>query len=119
MQNMSVFLTGRIKETAVDSFVKYLRYEESVISQNASKSFFPQRSGLYSNWLVDADGMLCHCRYYPSEVQLAIVANNMEEQEARDRVLQRFEGDKIKGYVAFSKLYANAIRNGEAMEKIK
>ena len=33
MQNMSVFLTGRIKETAVESFVKYLRYDEKIISK--------------------------------------------------------------------------------------
>ncbi|PZO22628.1 MAG: hypothetical protein DCF25_02370 [Leptolyngbya foveolarum] len=119
MQNMSVFLTGRIKETAVESFVKYLRYDEKIISKNAGKSFFPQRSGLYSNWLVDAGGMLTHCRYYPSEVQLGIVANNMEEQAARNRVLQRFKGDKLKGYVEFSKLYAEAIRNGKPMEDIQ
>ena len=119
MQNMSVFLTGRIKETAVESFVKYLRYDEKIISKNAGKSFFPQRSGLYSNWLVDAGGMLTHCRYYPSEVQLGIVANNMEEQAARNRVLQRFKGNKLKGYVEFSRLYAEAIRNGKSMEDIQ
>lgn len=119
MQNMSVFMTGRIKETAVESFVKYLRYDEKIISRNAGKSFFPQRSGLYSNWLVDAGGMLSHCRYYPSEVQLGIVANNMEEQAARNRVLQRFEGQKLKAYVEFSRLYAEAIRNGKTMEDIK
>ena len=119
MQNMSVFMTGRIKETAVESFVKYLRYDEKIISKNAGKSFFPQRSGLYSNWLVDAGGMLSHCRYYPSEVQLGIVANNMEEQAARNRVLQRFKGQKLKAYVEFSRLYAEAIRNGKTMESIQ
>ena len=119
MQNMSVFLTGRIKETAVESFVKYLRYDEKIISKNASKSFFPQRSGLYSNWLVDAGGMLTHCRYYPSEVQLGIVANNMEEQAARSRVLGRFSGQKLKGYIEFSRQYAEAIRNGKSIEDIK
>jgi hypothetical protein len=119
MQNMSVFLTGRIKETAVESFVKYLRYDEGIISRNASKSFFPQRSGLYSNWMVDTGGSLSHCRYYPSELQLGIVANNMEEQLARNRVLQRFKGQKLKGYIEFSRLYATAIRNGEDMETIQ
>jgi len=101
MQNMSVFLTGRIKETAIDSFVKYLRYDEKIISKNAGKSFFPQRSGLYSNWLVDAGGMLTHCRYYPSEVQLGIVANNMEEQAARSRVLKRFPGQRLRATSSF------------------
>lgn len=119
MQNMSVSMTGRIKETAVPSFVKYLRYSEEVISRNASKAFFPQRSGLYSNWLVEADGMVSHCRYYPSEVQLAIVANNMEEQQARNRVLKRFPGKKLEGYVEFSKAYARTVRNGDDMESIR
>lgn len=119
MQNISVVMTGRIKETAVSSFVKYLRYSEQIISQNASKSFFPQRAGLYSNWLVDAGGLLTHCRFYPSELQLAIVANNMEEQAARNRVLSRFQGRKIEGYIEFSRLYADAIRNSRDMESIK
>jgi len=119
MQNMSVFMTGRIKETAIDSFVKYLRYDEEIISRNAGKSFFPQRAGLYSNWLVDASGMLTHCRFYPSELQLAIVANNMEEQQARSRVLKRFPGRKLEGYIEFSRLYTSAIRNGEDMETIQ
>ncbi|KPQ33321.1 MAG: AAA-like domain [Phormidesmis priestleyi Ana] len=119
MQNMSVFLTGRIKETAIDSFVKYLRYDEKIISKNAGKSFFPQRSGLYSNWLVDAGGMLTHCRYYPSEVQLGIVANNMEEQAARSRVLKRFPGQRLRGYIEFSRQYAEAIRNGKSVEDIQ
>ena len=119
MQNMAVFMTGRIKETAVPSFVKYLRYSEEVISRNASKSFFPQRTGLYSNWLVDAGGSLTHCRFYPSELQLAIVANNMEEQQARARVLSRCKGRKIEGYIEFSRLYASAIRNSQTMESIQ
>ncbi|MBE9062246.1 hypothetical protein [cf. Phormidesmis sp. LEGE 11477] len=118
MQNMSIFMTGRIKETAIDSFVKYLRYDEEIISKNASKSFFPQRTGLYSNWLVDTGGMLTHCRYYPSELQLAIVANNMEEQLARNRVTERYGGRRLEGYIAFSKQYAAAIRNGDDMEVI-
>lgn len=119
MQNMSVFMTGRIKETAIDSFTKYLRYDEAIISRNAGRSFFPKREGLYSNWLVDAGGTLSHCRFYPSELQLAIVANNMEEQQARTRVMNRFKEDNLRGYVEFSRLYTSAIRNGEDMEAIQ
>ena len=117
MQNMNTKLIGRIQETAVEAFVQYLRYEESMISRNASERFFPKAAELYSNWLLDTDGMITFCRYYPSDLQLAIVANNTDEQAARNRFLSRFK-NPLEGYVAFSKAYANAIRNGLSMEEI-
>ena len=41
-----------------------------------------KRSELYSNWLLDSDRLYTYCRYYPSPVQLATVANNPDEQAA-------------------------------------
>ena len=70
MQNMNTRLIGRIQPVAVDSFVKYLSYDRSIIGRNASEAFFPKRSELYSNWLLDIDGNYTYSRYYPGAVQV-------------------------------------------------
>jgi hypothetical protein len=118
MQNMNVRLIGRIQPVAIDSFVKYLFYERSVIARNASEFFFPKRSELYSNWLLDIDGIYTYCRYYPGAVQIAVVANNPDEQLARTRVLAQYPSDKLLGISNFAHQYVNAIRNGTSLDLI-
>ena len=117
MQNMNTRLIGRIQALAVESFVNLLQYERFVIARNASESFFPKRSELYSNWLLDIDGNYIYCRYYPSAIQIAAVANNPDEQAARDRVLAQFD-NKLQGMAHFAKLYVEAIRNGSSLDEI-
>jgi hypothetical protein len=118
MQNMSTRMVGRIQPMAIESFVRLLQYERTIIAKNASESFFPKRSELYSNWLLDIDGVFIYCRYYPSSVQLAIVANNPDEQLARSRVMLQHPSDKFMGTVRFSEQYTAAIRSGSSLEKI-
>lgn len=113
MQNMSTKLIGRIQAVAVDSFETLLGYPREVISRNATEAFFPKRTELYSNWLLDIDGQYLYCRFYPGAVQIAAVANNPDEQELRDLMLHRlrYEG-KFKAMARFAECYVNAIRNG-------
>ncbi|MEM9817781.1 MAG: hypothetical protein AAF827_15440 [Cyanobacteria bacterium P01_D01_bin.6] len=118
MQNMNVRLIGRIQSMAVEAFVRLLNYEREIIAKNATESFFPKRSELYSNWLLDIDGISIYCRYYPGAVQIAAVANNPDEQVARDRVLAQFRGRKLEGMARFAELYANAIRNGGSLDEL-
>jgi len=118
MQNMNTRMIGRIQPIAIDSFVRYLFYTRETISRNASESFFPRRSELYSNWLLDVDGVYTYCRYYPGEVQIAAVANNMDEQNARTLFLEKYKSDPLRGMAEFSKAYASAIRAGRRMESI-
>jgi hypothetical protein len=83
-QNLTTRLIGRIQPMAVDSFERILKYPKPIISRNASESFFPKREGIYSQWLLDNNGLYTYCRYYPAFVQLAAVANNPDEQATRD-----------------------------------
>ncbi|HEY9645411.1 MAG TPA: hypothetical protein V6C88_03525 [Chroococcidiopsis sp.] len=118
MQNMSTRMVGRIQPMAIDSFVRLLQYERLIIAKNASESFFPKRSELYSNWLLDIDGVFIYCRYYPGAVQLAIVANNPDEQLARSRVMAHYPNDKYMGTVRFAAQYTTAIRSGYSLEQV-
>ncbi|MEM1307998.1 MAG: hypothetical protein AAGF98_00605 [Cyanobacteria bacterium P01_H01_bin.153] len=116
MQNMSVKLIGRIQSVAVDSFVKLLNYERTIIARNASEAFYPKRSGLYSNWLVDIDGHSIYARYYPGPVQIAIVANNPDEQYVRTLKLGHRQGDKLRATYEFAEDYVQAIQNGSGLQ---
>ena len=118
MQNMNTRLIGRIQPLAIESFIRLLQYNRAIIARNAGESFFPKRSELYSNWLLDIDGTYTYCRYYPSPVQLATVANNPDEQAARSRVLAQYPDNKLLGMTQFAHQYVAAIRNGTSLDAI-
>lgn len=118
MQNMSTRLIGRIQTMAVESFVKLLQYERMIVARNASESFFPKRSELYSSWLLDIDGVFTYCRYYPSQMQIATVANNPDEQDARSRVLAQYPNNKLLGMAKWAEQYCQAIRNGSDLDLV-
>jgi hypothetical protein len=109
VQNMGVTLVGRIRDVAIPSFVKYLNYDEELIARNASRSFFPKKSEMYSQWLVDCNGYKTYCRFYPGILQLALVANNLDEQKLRDDILSQYS-NKYEGYKALCKMFLNKIR---------
>ena len=65
-QNLTTRLIGRIQPTAVDSFTTILKYPIEIIARNATESFFPKKEDLYSQWLLDDNGIFTFCRYYPA-----------------------------------------------------
>ena len=118
MQNMNVKMVGRIQAVAIDSFVNLLNYERTIIARNASEAFYPKRSGLYSNWLVDIDGHSIYARYYPGAVQIAIVANNPDEQQVRAMKLGQLRGNKLRATYEFAEDYVQSIQNGAGIAKL-
>lgn len=115
MQNMNIKMVGRIQAVAVESFVNLLSYDRTIIARNSSEAFFPKRSGMYSNWLVDIDGNSIYARYYPGPVQIGIVANNPDEQYARTLKLGQHQGDKLRSTYEFAVDYVQAIQNGSGL----
>ena len=109
LQNLTTRLIGRIQPVAIDSFVEILKYPREIIAQNASESFLPRKEGIYSQWLLDDNGTYTFCRYYPGYEQLAIVANNPQEQIARQKALQHYN-DKYEAISAFAKELIASLR---------
>jgi len=89
-QNLTTRLIGRIQPTAVDSFTTILKYPIEIIARNATESFFPKKEDLYSQWLLDDNGVFTFCRYYPAPILLAVVGNNPKEQEQRTLYLSKY-----------------------------
>ncbi|MEM7553910.1 MAG: hypothetical protein AAF378_07385 [Cyanobacteria bacterium P01_A01_bin.84] len=111
LQNLTTRLIGRIQPVAVDSFVSILKYPRAIIARNASESFFPRKEGVYSQWLLDDNGIYTFCRYYPGYEQLAVVANNPKEQTARRLALDKYD-DKYEAISAFARQLIASLRGG-------
>ena len=109
LQNLTTRLIGRIQPVAVDSFVDILKYPKEIISRNATESFFPRKEGIYSQWLLDDNGIYTFCRYYPGYEQLAVVANNPDEQAGRQHAMQQYN-DKYEGLSVFARQLVAALR---------
>ncbi len=109
LQNLTTRLIGRIQPVAVDSFVDILKYPREIIARNASESFFPRKEGIYSQWLLDDNGIYTFCRYYPGYEQLAVVANNPHEQTARQQAMQQ-NRDKYEAISAFARQLVASLR---------
>jgi hypothetical protein len=109
LQNLSTRLIGRIQPVAVDSFVSILKYPRDIISRNATESFFPRKEGIYSQWLLDDNGIYTFCRYYPGFEQLAVVANNPNEQTARQKAMLQHR-DKYEAMSVFARQLIASLR---------
>ncbi|TFI55959.1 hypothetical protein BLD44_001055 [Mastigocladus laminosus UU774] len=109
LQNLTTRLVGRIQPVAVDSFTSILKYPREVIARNATESFFPRKEGIYSQWLLDDNGIYTFCRYYPGYEQLAVVANNPQEQSARQKAMQTHE-DKYQAVSVFARQLVATLR---------
>ncbi|PLZ87068.1 hypothetical protein [Fischerella thermalis] len=109
LQNLTTRLIGRIQPVAVDSFTNILKYPREIIARNATESFFPRKEGIYSQWLLDDNGIYTFCRYYPGYEQLAVVANNPQEQAARQKVMQTHK-DKYEAVSVFARQLVALLR---------
>lgn len=109
LQNLTTKLVGRVQRSAVAAFEKYLHYPRELIRRNAGDKFFPEKSGLYSKWLLEHNGIFTYCRYYPGEIQLATVANNTDEQLLRDSYFAQHV-DRELALVSFSRHLVQKIR---------
>lgn len=109
LQNLTTRLVGRIQPVAIDSFVDILKYPREIISRNASESFFPRKEGVYSQWLLDNNGIYTFCRYYPGYEQLAVVANNPNEQNARNIMMKKYP-DKYEAISKFAHQLITSLR---------
>lgn len=111
--NLGTRLIGRIQTSAVDPFMVRFKYPSEIISRNSTEAFFPKKENIYSQWLLDDNGKLTFCRYYPAYCLLAAVANNPNEQELRTLYLTKYKHNPMLGMVKFSEAYVRMIRGDD------
>ncbi|MDB9344579.1 hypothetical protein PN456_17250 [Nodularia spumigena CS-586/05] len=111
--NLTTRLVGRIQSSAIDPFVERFKYPYEIIQVNSTEAFYPKKEGIYSQWLLDDNGKLTFCRYYPAYCLLASVANNPNEQELRTLFLNHYANNRLLGLFKFSEDYIRMIRGEE------
>ncbi|MGK7874463.1 MAG: hypothetical protein AB4426_14495 [Xenococcaceae cyanobacterium] len=112
LQNLSVRLIGRIQRTATPSFVQIFGYPQEIVSQ--CERFLPDKQSIFTQWLLDDSGTYTFCRYYPAYIQLAVVANNPDEQAIRSQYLRHYP-DKFEAIAFFSQLHSRSLRSGTSL----
>lgn len=117
--NITTRLVGRIQSSAVDPFIVRFKYPTEIIRVNSTEAFYPKKEGIYSQWLLDDNGKLTFCRYYPAYCLLASVANNPNEQELRSLFLKEYHNNPMLGLVKFSDDYIRMIRGEELSDLAK
>jgi len=117
--NITTRLVGRIQSSAVDPFIERFKYPQEIIQVNSTEAFYPKKEGIYSQWLLDDNGKLTFCRYYPAHCLLASVANNPNEQELRTLFLKKYQENRMLGLVKFSEDYIRMIRGEEMSQEAK
>jgi hypothetical protein len=121
LQNMNYRLTGRITSAAALAFTRLMSYPPMMIAGNATESFLPRISDLFSYWLIEKDGVFWKTRFYPGEIMLACVANSQDEQAARARTLAQYPDTvvgRLQGLAAFTRLYVAALKENRSIAQI-
>lgn len=120
-QNIVYRLTGRLTQKGAQSWIDRMKYDPNIISQNASDSFLPRATGLYSNWLIETNNRYWQVRFYPGEMCLATVANNPAELYARYRVMEQYP-KTLRGQMSaikrFTQEYVQSLKQGKSLELI-
>ncbi len=118
-QTMNTILVGHIQEQVISSLHGCLGFAPHLLRRCTHESFKPSGSALRSHWLLKVDGNYTFCGHYPSELQLALTANNLPEAAARKRVMDKYPDNPVRGILEFAKLYAAARRSGMPMNQIE
>ena len=114
METMRLKMVGWIVSDAVDSFVES-GFRRKLVEKYTSRP--PEPSRLASYWLIRRDDDQIEVEYIPSDLLLAIIANNPDEQAARDRIMEMYS-NPLEGISAFAALYSSAKRGGISMDEI-
>lgn len=121
LQNMNYRITGRITSAAIPAMERFLSYPPGVIARNAGDAAKPRLSDLSSFWLVEQDNRFWSCRYTPSEMALAIVANSQAEQAARKRVFEQYPDTnlgQLQALAKFTRQYIPALKQQQGLNQI-
>lgn len=112
-------LLGYIVSEAVSSFVDILKFRADVIEKYGTQICKPNKSELRSCWCFKEGGRHVDLYYYPSELMLSLLANNVDEQEAKDLFFAAYQEDPLKAMAEFRDQYIPALSSGNDLTKVK
>lgn len=112
-------LLGYIVEEAVDGFVDILKFRRDIISKYSTPECALNKSQMRSSWCFKESGKHCDLYYYPSDLLLSILANNNDEQAAKDRFFAAYPDDSLRAISEFRKQYIPTLTSGGDISRIR
>ena len=116
--NLLASVVGFIKESAINSVVNVLEFKRPLVAPYATDAYTPNPSNLSSSWCINLNGTHIECEYRASPLMLALMANNLDEADARRRFLEAYD-DPTEAMIAFSQPYAQALQSGTSMDLLQ
>ena len=93
LKNIRYLLVGRITtEEAIN--LKEVRNYPKMVFDNASSSFDKKKAG-YTSWLLEMGGKFWRLKHIASNLNLALLANNREEIQAREMFMRKAKNDWV------------------------
>lgn len=90
MTNTDYHLIGKTTSSSIKTYREVMDIPLSVIFSNASQSFRANKQYLFSRWLLKQDDCYWICKYFPSLIELAALANSPDEKKERNLILDRY-----------------------------
>lgn len=107
LENISFKLVGKITTDGATSLVEALKYPD-LIYENSTKAFVADREKVCSHWLLEMQNQFWQTQFYPSLLNLAIVANGSNEIAIRDQIMDNALATGTNRWEALAE-YAKAI----------
>ncbi len=108
--NISFKLIGRITTSGAKSLINALQYPDLIFA-NTTKSYATDKELGCSYWLLEKQNQFWQTQFFPSKLNLAIVANGTDEVAIRDQVMKKAIENQISRWEALEE-YAVAITQG-------
>ena len=88
LKNISFKLIGRITTDGATSLVDSLKYPD-LVYENSTKAFNTNKVRGCSYWLLEMQNQFWQTQFFPSDINLAIVANGKNEIAIREKIMAR------------------------------
>ena len=105
LANMTTRIIGRLQKGAIPAYEQWMGYPPELLAANVHYGI--NKRGRYSEWLLDDSGIYIPVRFYPSDLLIALAANNADEAALRQKFFNN-STDKFRALIDFSKAYHNA-----------
>ena len=99
LKNINYTLIGKITDKGVLDLVNKYKYPEEVLYQNSSEAYSTSQTKGCSRWLVIKDSKFWHTEFYPSDLGIALIANNREQTAFREKINQKYNLEAITGKI--------------------
>ncbi|EDX82533.1 hypothetical protein S7335_1237 [Synechococcus sp. PCC 7335] len=115
LANIGTKVIGRIEPGDAKHYTRILDIPSEYIRQNASKKFFPKIAELYSRWMIIDNDDITFVRSYAPPLLLAAVANNPEEEVAKEAFLAAYPDNPTRALQEFAKEFILAAQENRAI----